>query len=155
MKPIKKQQWAHGHGPSPSQVFPHHPDILSIHWTIKFRKWIKQLQEDTPTTRQMLQICLQQTLSQDEPIGCTYNSQILTTCQLHTISNNCFRSTISTSNHVNMHEINWYITIPFTKCTCSSHNILYMTLFLLTTCIPVPLHNNWSHGSPKLKSCYM
>ena len=69
-------------------------------------------------------------------------SQILTACQLHTISNNCFRSTTSTSSYVNKHEINWQNTIPFTKRTCSSHNILYMTLFLLTTCSPVPLHNN-------------
>ena len=136
------------------RVFPHHPNILWIHWSIEFSKWIKQLQEDTPTTRQMLQTCQQQTLSQDEPTGCNYISQTLTTCQLHSIFNNSFRSTTSIASHVNMHEINWYITIPITKFTCSSHNILCMTVFLLTTCIPVLLHNNWSHGIPKPKSCH-
>ena len=137
------------------RFFPYHPNISCILWSIEFSKWIKQQQENTLITRKTLQTCQQQTVNQDEAVCCTYNLQVLTARQLLSISNNCFRSTKSTWSHGNMHELNWYITIQFTKCTFSSHNILYMTLFLLTTCIPVPLHNNWSHGSLKQKSCYM
>jgi hypothetical protein len=72
MKTIKKWQLAHGHGPSPSYVFPYHPNILWVHWSTELSKWIKQLQEYTPKTQQILQTCQHQTLNQDEPTGRTY-----------------------------------------------------------------------------------
>ena len=104
----------------------------------------------------MLQTCQQQTLNQDEPRGCTYKSHILKTCQLHNISKNCFRSMTSNSSHMNMHEIHWYITIPFKKVhvvhttfyarlpSSSLHTFLYHCIKTDPTAV-----QNWNHVTRK------